>query len=138
MPLTRSGISRIAKQFPELTRQCQLDVAREFKEFIEQELQRQHHTGRSLYGDRYPKPKKGNPPMFDTGELSQAYDVQVLPGGKRLIVRNESEHTIVASDGKHTHMPDDRGMPARWKQRLEIIQRKHTEKLLWAIARLGE
>ena len=137
MSLTRAGIGRIAKQFPEMAKQCQLDIAREFKEFIEQELQQQHHTGKSIYGDRYPKPKKGNLPMFDTGELSQAYEVQVMPGGKKVSIRSESAHTIVSSDGKHTHLPDERGMPPRWKTRLEIIQRKHSEKLLWAIAKLG-
>jgi len=137
MSLTRLGINRIAKQFPELARKCQLDIAAEFKQFIEEELQRQHHTGRSIYGDRYPKPKKGNQPMFDTGELSQAYDVQVLPGGKKIVVRNESAHTIVSSDGRHPHIPDERGMPKSWEQRLGIIQRKHMQKLMWTIVKLG-
>ncbi len=137
MSLTHKGINRIAKEFPTLARQCQLDIAKEFKEFIEQELQQQHHTGRNIYGERYPKPKKGNPPMFDTGELSQAYDVQVMSNGTRIVVRSESAHTIVSSDGKHTHLPDSRGMPPRWKQRLEIIQRKHFQKLMWTIVRLG-
>ena len=138
MNLTLRGIRAIAKQLPDLAQQCQLDIAREFKEFVEQELQRQHHTGRNLYGERYPKPKKGNPPMFDTGELSQGYDVQITSGGKRLIVHQESAHTIVSSDGKHTHLPDDRGMPEKWAARLAIIQRKHKEKLLWKICKLAD
>lgn len=135
--MTKAGVQRIAKQFPELAKQCQQDIAREFKEFVEQELQRQHHTGRSIYNDKYPKPKKGNPPMFDTGELSQGYEVSVLPGGKKISVRNESSHTVVNADGEHPHLPDKRGMPQRWQDRLAIIQRKHTEKLLWAVAKLG-
>lgn len=136
MNLTLKGLRRIAKQLPELAAQCQLDIAREFKAFVEEELQRQHHTGRSIYGDRYPKPKKGNPPMFDTGELSQGYDIQVTSGGKRIIILNASAHTIVSSDGKHTHLPDERGMPPKWAERLAIIQRKHKQALLWKTCKL--
>lgn len=135
--LTLASIRRIASQLPELARKCQLDIAKEYKEFVEQELQRQHHTGRSIYGDTYPRPKKGNQPMFDTGELSQSYDVQVMPGGKSLIVRNESEHTIVNHDGKHTHLPDGRGTPERWKKRLEVIKRKHARQMMQRVRELA-
>lgn len=134
--LSLSSIRRIASQLPELARKCQLDIAKEYKKFVEEELQRQHHTGRSIYNDVYPKPKKGNQPMFDTGELSQGYDVQVMPGGKSLIVRNESEHTIVNSDGEHTHLPDGRGAPPRWKKELARIQKKHSRILLQRIREL--
>jgi len=126
---SKNGLQRVAKQFPTLARECQLAIAREFKQFMLEELQRQHHTGRSIYNDVYPKPKKGNQPMFDTGELSQGYEVRITPGGKT-VARNVSVHTVVNADGKHTHLPDSRGMPERWQKRLEIIQRKHLKALL--------
>ena len=134
--ISTKGLKTIAHLLPELARECQQRVADQFKVFVQQELQRQHHTGRSIYGDTYPKPKKGNQPMFDTGELEGGYEVTVTRGGKQLLVDNVSEHTIVNSDGLHPHLPDDRGMPKRWADKLAQIKRAEERRFVEKVNKL--
>jgi len=134
--ISTKRLKTIAHLLPELARECQQRVADQFKVFVQQELQRQHHTGRSIYGDTYPKPKKGNQPMFDTGELEGGYEVTVMRGGKQLLVDNVSEHTIVNSDGLHSHLPDDRGMPKRWADKLAQIKRAEERRFVEKVNKL--
>jgi len=134
--ISTKRLKTIAHLLPELARECQQRVADQFKFFIQQELQRQHHTGRSIYDDTYPKPKKGNQPMFDTGELEGGYEVTVTRGGKQLLVDNVSEHTIVNSDGLHPHLPDDRGMPKRWADKLAQIKRAEERRFVEKVNKL--
>lgn len=134
--ISTKRLKTIAHLLPELARECQQRVADQFKVFVQQELQRQHHTGRSIYGDTYPKPKKGNQPMFDTGELEGGYEVTVTRGGKQLLVDNVSEHTVVNSDGLHPHLPDDRGMPKRWADKLAQIKRAEERRFVEKVNRL--
>lgn len=134
--ISTKRLKTIAHLLPELARECQQRVADQFKVFVQQELQRQHHTGRSIYGDTYPKPKKGNQPMFDTGELEGGYEVTVTRGGKQLLVDNVSEHTVVNSDGLHPHMPDDRGMPKRWADKLAQIKRAEERRFVEKVNKL--
>jgi len=134
--ISTKRLKAIAHLLPELARECQQRVADQFKVFVQQELQRQHHTGRSIYGDTYPKPKKGNQPMFDTGELEGGYVVTVTRGGKQLLVDNVSEHTVVNSDGLHPHLPDDRGMPKRWADKLAQIKRAEERRFVEKVNKL--
>lgn len=134
--ISTKRLKTIAHLLPELARECQQRVADQFKVFVQQELQRQHHTGRSIYGDTYPKPKKGNQPMFDTGELEGGYEVTVTRGGKQLLVDNVSEHTVVNSDGLHPHLPDDRGMPKRWADKLAQIKRAEERRFVEKVNKL--
>lgn len=138
MGLSLKQIRNIAHRLPELSGEMQRNVSRQFADFILQELQRQHHTGRSIYGDRYPRPKKGNQPMLDTGELSQAYEVRVIDGGRSISVTNGSEHTIVNCDKKHPHLPDERGLPPRWTARLEQIKRAEARRFMTAVRALSK
>lgn len=143
--ISTKRLKAIAHLLPELARECQQRVADQFKVFVQQELQRQHHTGRSIYGDTYPKPKKGNQPMFDTGELEGGYNEVGIEQFARLavknnidldLIKNDSEHTVVNSDGLHPHLPDDRGMPKRWADKLAQIKRAEERRFVEKVNKL--
>lgn len=110
-------------------------VAEQFRAYVEQELVRQHYSGRDIYGKAYPKPKRGGKPMLDTGELAGSYVVRVSASSDKVYVDNLSSHTVVNHDGLHVHLPDERGMPERWRRKLGSIKSAESRRLLDAIAK---
>ena len=126
-------IEQKLSQLPGMVAAMKRSIAEQFAEFVRAELVKQHYSGRDLYGKSYPRPKRGGQPMLDTGELAGGYEVRVV--GDKVHVDNVSSHTIVNHDGKHIHLPDERGMPESWRRKLEQISRAEQRRLLADIRR---
>lgn len=128
MGLTRQRLDALGRDLPRILQDYRRRVGELFAEYVRGELAKQHTSGVNLYGERYPRPKRGGQPMLDTGELMHAYVVRVTDSG-RLVIDNTSPHTIVDHDGRHTHLPDERGIPEKWKQKLAQIRVAEARKL---------
>lgn len=136
MALSARKLERIAKGLPALFEEYKRGVMNEFADYVRAELEKQHLQGRNLYGRKYPKPKKGNPPMLDTGNLMSGYVVTVI--GSRLEINNTTFYSMFLNkDGEHQHLPDDKRMPVKWKEKLTAIRAKHKKKLDRALTALG-
>lgn len=136
MALSARKLERIARGIPALFEEYKRGVMSEFADYVRGELEKQHLQGRNLYGRKYPKPKKGNPPMLDTGNLMSGYTVTVI--GDRLEIDNTTYYSVFLNkDGEHQHLPDNERMPTAWKVKLESIRAKHKRKLNRALSALG-
>ena len=125
MAITRQRLDALGRDLPRILQDYRRRVGVLFAEYVRGELVKQHTSGVNLYD---PRPKRGGQPMFDTGELMHAYIVRVTDTG-RLVIDNTSPHTVVDHDGRHTHLPDERGMPEKWKQKLAQIRAAEARKL---------
>lgn len=128
MGLSRQRLDALGGDLPRILQDYRRRVGELFAQYVREQLMKQHTSGVNLYGERYPKPKYGGKPMLDTSELMHAYVVRVTDSG-RLVIDNTSPHTIVDHDGRHTHLPDERGMPEKWKQKLQQIRAAEARKL---------
>ena len=128
MSLSRQRLDALGRDLPRILQDYRRRVGELFAEYVRGELAKQHTSGVNLYGERYPRPKRGGQPMLDTGDLMYAYIVRVTDSG-RLVTDNTSPHTIVDHDDRHTHLPDERGMPEKWKQKLAQICAAEARKL---------
>lgn len=136
MALSARKLERIAKGLPALFEEYKRGVMNEFADYVRAELEKQHLQGRNLYGRKYPKPKKGNPPMLDTGNLMSGYVVTII--GTKLIIDNAVTYSIyLEHDGQHQHLPNDNDMPPKWAAKLAQIKAKQGRKLDRALTALG-
>lgn len=136
MALSARKLERIAKGLPALFEEYKRGVMNEFADYVRAELEKQHLQGRNLYGLKYPKPKKGNPPMLDTGNLMSGYVVTII--GTKLIIDNAVTYSVfLEHDGQHQHLPNDNDIPPKWAAKLTQIKAKQGRKLDRALTALG-
>jgi hypothetical protein len=130
--ITLSKLESISRNAAPEFRAYQRRVLESFAAYIREELREQHVKGRSIYGKRYPQPKRGGAPMLDTGTLMTSYEVTV--SGDTILIDNTAFYSepLQNRDGEHVHKPTggSASMPDRWKRKLAQIKETEGRRML--------
>jgi hypothetical protein len=104
-------------------------IAKEVAADFEGRVKRGFQRGVSPYGERWPKPKKGNPPGRDTETLYKT--VAVRAQGSRLLLSAAGVTYAGFFARRATFFPDAAsGLPPAWKDATQAIARKHVARKL--------
>lgn len=122
------SLDRAPGNIKRLAAEAQRRIGEAMAVYVRAELRAQHEKGRSLYGRRYPKPAKGNPPMLDTGLLMDGYQVEVLDSGNLRISNRVYYSQFLTEENRHEHLPIDGKMPAKWQKKLDEIKAKELKR----------
>ena len=106
-------------------------IAREVAADFEGRVKRGFQRGVSPYGEKWPKPEKGNPPGRDTETLFK--NVTVRAQGSRILLSAAGVTYARYFAKRATFFPDaDSGLPPAWRDAAQAIARKHVARKLRA------
>lgn len=114
---------RLSQKMIDVAKAEQKRVGDKFAEWALRQLQKQHTSGVSIYGKRFPQPKSGGRPMLASGDMMSSYDVRSMDGGRKVFVGNAVNYSdILDAQPARVHLPKKGNLPQSWRDKIAELK----------------